>query len=62
MPKQLLRSLDVLVGLVVVGGMGGPEVVALDRLPVLLEESGEPHGQGVARVAGCTQWKHHIVV
>ena len=38
MPKHHLRRFDVAAVFVVVGGLGGSEVVTLDRLAVLLEE------------------------
>ena len=62
MSKQQLRCLDILVLLVVVGSMSGPEVVALNFLAVFLEEAGEPQGKGVRWIAFRTRWKHHSVV
>ncbi len=61
-PEQFLRRQNVLLFVVVVRGLGGPEVVALNRLAVLLEEAGEPQGQSVGRIASCTRWKHHSVM
>ena len=49
-------------GIVVVGGMSGPEVVALDLLAALLEETGEPQLKCVGRVAGSTRWKYHSIM
>ena len=61
-PKELLRRFQVLAGFVIVGGHGGPKVVALDRLVVLLKEASEPLAKGVARSGDPFRYKHHSVV
>ena len=50
MPKHHLRCFDVVAVFVVVGGLGSPEVVALDCLAVLLKKACQPLSQGFA---GC---------
>ena len=48
MTKKQLCFLDVLKGLIVVGGHGGSKVVALDNLAMLFVEACEPLEQGIA--------------
>ena len=48
MAKHHLRRFEVLAVIVVVGGLGGPEVVTLYRSTVFLEEASEPLEQRIA--------------
>ena len=62
MPEHQLRRSDVLGLIVVVGGLCGPEVVALDPLAVLVEEEFQPSAQGVAGSNSSLRSEYHSVM
>ena len=59
MAEEILKSNDVLGGLVVLGGLSCSEVMAHDTKTMLLVEPAQTHGPFVCWIVSWSRWKHN---